>query len=244
MSENQQPNEAWDLDRIADAGALIVAEAEAQLYASRGEHGSSKLRKGTGYTDVYAVEGPNPREYVAHMLGTTNATTGRFTWAWGYQPGEATGPTIVHAIRVQGEELGIPELAHADFATDPRLLQRVLQASAAISRVYTPAVFETSNGDTGYFLIAGFEMPPAEVADLRQTIETVMAGPGRPRDVRRALHQYAATRRIGFAEQADAAFLQAEDGMLVIGLDGNEITGLGVGDAEQPPPKRGLSPES
>ena len=84
-------------------------------------------------------------------------------------------------------------------------------------------------------------MPTAKVADLHRTIETVMAGPGRPRDVRRALHQYAATRRIGFAEQADAAFLQAEDGTLVIGLDATgQITGLGGQGREQPPPKRGL----
>lgn len=64
-----------------------------------------------------------------------------------------------------------------------------------------------------------------------------MAGPGRPRDIRRALHQYAAIRRIGFAEQADAAFLQATDGTFIIGLDANDqITGLGVQDAEQPSP--------
>ena len=62
-----------------------------------------------------------------------------------------------------------------------------------------------------------------------------MAGPGRPSDIRRALHQYAATRRLGFAEQDDAAFLQAEDGTLIIGLEGNEITGLGQ-DTEQPSP--------
>lgn len=229
MTENQ-----WDLDRIADAGALIVAEAEAQLYASRGEDGFSKLSRGPENTDLYTVNGTH--KYIAHMIGTTNATTGRFTWAWGYLPGEETGPTIVHDIRTQGAKLAIPELAEADFVADPRTLQRVLQASAAISRIYTPVVFQTDNGDIGYFLIDGFDMPPAAVADLRQTIETVMAGPGRPRDIRRALHQYAATRRIGFAEQDDAAFLQAEDGTLIIGLEGNEITGLGVQNAEQPSP--------
>lgn len=228
MTENQY------LDRIADAGALIVAESEAQLYASRGEAGFTKLSKGAENTDLYTVNGTH--KYIAHMIGTTNAAKGRFTWAWGYLPGEESGPTIVHAIRTQGAKLGIPELAEADFASEPRTLQRVLQASAAISRIYTPVVFHTDNGDIGYFLIDGFEMPPATVADLRQTIETVMAGPGRPRDVRRALHQYAASRRIGFAEQDDAAFLQAEDGTLIIGLDGNEITGLGVQNAEQPSP--------
>lgn len=230
MTENQA-----DLDRIADAGALIVAESEAQLYASRGEGGTSKLSKGTGNTDLYTVNGT--REYVAHMIGTTSSTEGRFTWAWGYVPGEETGPTIVHDIRRQGEKLGIPELAEDDFASDPRTLQRVLQASAAISRIYTPAVFETSNGDIGYFLIAGFEMPPAMVSDLRQTIETVMAGPGHPRDIRRALHQYAAMRRLGFAEQSDGVFLDAEDGVLVIGLDENDqITGFAIQNAEQPSP--------
>lgn len=224
-----------DLDRIADAGAFIVAEAEAQLHASRGDGGSSKLSKGTGNTDTYAIHGPNPREYTAHMIGTTSETSGTFIWAWGYQPGEATGPTIVHAIRTQGEQLGIPELAESEFIAEQRVLQRVLQASAAISRIYTPAVFSTGGGDTGYFLIEGFELPPATVTYLRQTIETVMAGPGRPRDIRRALHQYAATRRLGFAEQSDAAFLQAEDGALIIGLDANDaITGLGVQNAEQP----------
>lgn len=230
MTENQ-----WDLDRIADAGALIVAESEAQLYASRGTDGYSKLSKGTGNTDLYTVNGTH--RYVAHMLGTTNAAKGRFTWAWGYLPGEETGPTIVHAIRTQGAKLGISELAEADFTSEPRALQRVLQASAAISRIYTPAVFQTDDGDIGFFLLEGFEMPPACVSDLRQTIETVMAGPGRPRDVRRALHQYAATRRIGFAEQADAAFLQAEDGTLVVGLDADDkITGIGAQNAEQPSP--------
>lgn len=230
MTENQ-----WDLDRIADAGALIVAESEAQLYASRGEGGSAKLSKGTGNTDVYTVNGMH--EYVAHMIGTSSSTKGTFTWAWGYVPGEETGPTIVHGIRTQGEKLGIPELAEDDFAVEPRLLQRVLQAAAAISRIYTPAVFQTDNGDTGYFLIEGFEMPPATVEDLSQTIETVMAGPGRPRDIRRALHQYSAQRRLGFAEQADGIFLDAEDGALVIGLGENdEITGLGVQNAERPSP--------
>lgn len=229
MTENQY------LDRIADAGAFIVAESESQLYASRGESGFTKLSKGTGNTDLYTVNGTD--KYIANMIGTTSSTTGRFTWAWGYLPGEETGPTIVHDIRTQGAKLGIPELAEADFASEPRLMQRVLQASAAISRVYTPVVFQTDEGDTGYFLIDGFLMPPATVADLRQTIETVMAGPGRPSDIRRALHQYAATRRIGFAEQDDAAFLQAEDGTLIIGLDAdNEIIGLGVQDAEQPSP--------
>ena len=42
------------------------------------------------------------------MIGTTSETKGAFTWAWGYQPGEADGPTIVHAIRTQGDQLGIP----------------------------------------------------------------------------------------------------------------------------------------
>ena len=155
-----------------------MAESEAQLYASRGESGFTKLSKGTGNTDLYTVNGTD--KYIAHMIGTTSSTTGRFTWAWGYLPGEETGPTIVHDIRTQGEKLGIPELAEADFASEPRLMQRVLQASAAISRIYTPVVFQTDNGDTGYFLIDGFQMPPATVTDLRQTIETVMAGPGRP----------------------------------------------------------------
>lgn len=224
-----------DLDRIADAGALIVAESEAQLYASRGVGGSAKLSKGTGNTDVYTVNGTH--EYVAQMIGTTSSSKGRFTWAWGYVPGEDTGPTIVHDIRTQGEKLGIPELAEDDFASDPRTLQRVLQASAAISRIYTPAVFETSNGDIGYFLIAGFELPPATVSDLHQAIETVVAGPGKPRDIRRALHQYAAQRRLGFAEQSDAVFLDADDGTLAIGLGANdEITGLGVQNAERPSP--------
>ncbi len=231
----------WDLDRIADAGAFVVAESEAQLHASRGDGGSSSLSKGTGSTDIYSISGPDPREYVAHMIGTTSAANGTFTWAWGYQTGQANGNTIVHAIRTQGEQLAIPELAESGFASDPRIVQRVLQASAAITRIYTPAVFRTDNGDTGYFLIDGFEMPATRVSDLRLAIEASMAGPGRPRDIRRALHQYAAMRRIGFAEQPDAGFLQAEDGMLVIGLDAkNEITGFGVRDAEQPPPKRGL----
>jgi hypothetical protein len=232
-----QPAVERDLDRIADAGALIVAEAEAQLHASRGVGGSSRLTKGKGHTDTYEIHGPSPREYVAHMIGTTSETTGTFVWAWGYQPGEPTGPTIVHAIRTQGEQLGIPELAESEFVAEPRVLQRVLQAAAAISRIHTPAVFQTSSGDAGYFLVEGFEMPPPRVVDLHRAIETAMAGPGRPRDIRRALHQYAATRRIGFAEQADAAFLQAEDGMLVIGLGpDDEITGLGVQNAEQPSP--------
>lgn len=238
MTEDQ-PTAAVDrdLDRIADAGALIVAEAEAQLHASRGVGGSSKLSKGTGYTDTYAIHGPNPREYTAHMIGMTSEATGTFIWGWGYQPGEATGPTIVHAIRTQGEQLGIPELAESEFVAEPRVLQRVLQASAAISRIYTPAVFSAGAGNTGYFLIEGFEMAPVTVSDLRRTIETVMAGPGHPRDIRRALHQYAATRRIGFAEQEDAVFLQAEDGTFIIALDANDqITGLGVQDAEQPSP--------
>ncbi|MEO6604285.1 MAG: DUF6882 domain-containing protein [Aeromicrobium sp.] len=238
MTEDQPtPAAERDLDRIADAGALIVAEAEAQLYASRGDGGSANLSKGTGYTDKYTIEDPHPREYVAHMIGTTSETSGTFIWAWGYQPGEATGPTVVHAIRAQGEQLGIQELAESEFVAEPRVLQRVLQASAAISRIYTSAVFTTGGGDTGYFLIEGFELPPPRVEDLHQAIATAMAGPGRPRDIRRALHQYAATRRIGFAEQADAAFLQAEDGMLVIGLDGNDqITGLGRQGAERPSP--------
>ncbi len=235
----EQPTTAVerDLDRIADAGALIVAEAEAQLHASRGARGSAKLSKGTGYTDTYAILGPNPREYVAHMIGTTSEKSGTFIWAWGYQPGEPTGPTIVHKIRAQGEQLGIPQLAESEFVAEPRVMQRVLQASAAISRIYTPAVFTTGSGDTGYFLIEGFEMPPVTVSDLRQTIETVMAGPGRPKDIRRALHQYAATRHIGFAEQADAAFLQAEDGTFIVGLDADDqITALGAQDEEQPSP--------
>lgn len=157
MTEDQPTGAVeWGLDRIADAGALIVAEGEAQLHASRGVGGSSKLSKGTGYTDTYVVHGSNPREYTAHMIGLTNEASGTFIWAWGYQPGEATGPTIVHKIRAQGEQLGIPELAESEFVAEPRVLQRVLQASAAISRIYTPAVFSAGGGNTGYFLIEGF----------------------------------------------------------------------------------------
>ena len=199
MTENQA-----DLDRIADAGALMWRSPKPSSTPVAARADTSKLSKGTGNTDLYTVNGT--RAYVAHMIGTTSSSTGSVHLGVGLRTRRETGPTVVHDIRAQGLKLGIPELAEDDFASDPRTLQRVLQASAAISRIYTPAVFETSNGDIGYFLIAGFDMPPAMVADLRQTIETVMAGPGRPRDIRRALHQYAATRHIGFSEQADAAF--------------------------------------
>ncbi len=241
LTDSHNTPQVWDLDALADGAAFIVAESEAQLRASRGAGGGARLRKGTGYTDIYEITGPEPREYVAHMVGTTSVAKGSFTWAWGYRPGEETGETIVHGIRRQGELLGVEELARDAFVSEPRVLQRVLQAAAAISRTYTPAAFQTEGGDTGYFLVSGFELPPAQSSDLQSAIESVMVGDGRPHNIRRALEQYAATRRIGHADQPGGVILAAEDGHLVIGLSPeDQIVGFALRDAEQPPPKRGL----
>lgn len=236
MTDNHHTPQVWDLDTLADGAAFIVAESEAQLRASRGPGAGARLRKGTGHTDVYEVTGPEPREYVAHMVGTTSADDETFIWAWGYRPGEETGETIVHDIRRRGELLGVEELARDTFPNEPRTAQRVLQAAAAISRVYTPAAFQTEGGSTGYFLISGFDLPPAQSSDLQAAIELVMAGVGRPRNVRRALEQYAAARRIGHADQPGGVILAAADGQLVIGLGpDDEIVGFAVRDAERPP---------
>jgi hypothetical protein len=231
--------DSWDLDRLADAGAFIQAEAEAALGASKAPGDVISIRRGPGSVDTYVRTGAAPLELPAHLIGTSRVDSEVWSWSWGFHDGQ-TGNTVADQIRATGLSLQVPELTTPSIPNDPHVIARVLQASSAISRLVTPAILETNAGIAGFFLLEGATLPVPTVDSVVTVIRRVLASRGAPRDVRYALKQYAAFRQIGHGEQPDLVLLQATDGFAAVqfGAD-NAVSAVGR-HAEQPPPKRGL----